>query len=383
MGPKTTMNTSNSDSTILAIPKLCDNRSNWADYQPRLQNVMGLKGLWRHVEGTATVPVPFAVNNGIPILNDGKMLATEDQIESKETKILEFEKREYLAQHIFMSMTSTQLGTKIKALPTAEDMWKVIKDDATSKSMLYILDAEDQLSSMKLADNDDLKAHLTELKAHFQLMLQQCDNLIKIGSIMSDTCFNIIIMLSLPESYWPTLQTITASKWVSKLSGLKSNAMKADDLIAFILEEAQHCIINDKCTKTAESALVACTKRPPESKAKKKVKAKQDITCKNCDRPGHGKLDCYLKGGGKEGQAPWQTKNLKPKQLETAVVAVNDEENKLFAFTCTSDYVAVADKLDMPKLKLGTCIDSGASRDYCPDRSKFITWKIARRHWYG
>ena len=104
-----------------------------------------------------------------------------------------------------MSTTSTRLGTKIKALPTAEDMWKVVKDDATLKTTLYILDAKDQLSSMKLADNNDLKAHLTELKAHFQLMLQQCNNLMKIGSIMSDTHFNIIIMSSLPESYQPTL----------------------------------------------------------------------------------------------------------------------------------------------------------------------------------
>ena len=133
MGPETTMNTSNSDSTILAVPKLYDDGSNWADYQPRLQNVVGSKGLWRHVEGTTTLPMPFAVNNGIPMLNDGKTPATEDQIESKETKILEFEKREYLARHILMSTTSTQLGTKIKALPTAEDMWKLIKDDATSK----------------------------------------------------------------------------------------------------------------------------------------------------------------------------------------------------------------------------------------------------------
>ena len=130
-----------------------------------------------------------------------------------------------------------------------------------------------------------------------------------------------------------------------------------------------------------KSALVAHTKRPPKSKGKKKVKAKQDITCKNCNRPGHGKLDCYLKGGGKEGQAPWQTKNSKHKQPEMAVIAVDNEENELFAFTCTSDYMAMADKLDMLKSKLGTCIDSRASRDYCLDQSKSIThrtvdWKI-------
>ena len=58
-------------------------------------------------------------------------------------------------------------------MSTAEEMWKTIKDDVTSKSTLFLLDAEDQLNSMKLGDNDDSKTHLTELKQHFQLMVQQ------------------------------------------------------------------------------------------------------------------------------------------------------------------------------------------------------------------
>ena len=109
MGPKTAINNLNSDSSSLAVPKLCDDGSNWADYQPRLQYAMGAKGLWRHVEGTATVPMPYAVNNGIPMLSDGKTPAMEDKIEVKESKIIEFEKREYLARHILMSTTSTHL----------------------------------------------------------------------------------------------------------------------------------------------------------------------------------------------------------------------------------------------------------------------------------
>ena len=96
MGPDTLMN-SNSDTITLAMPKLCNNRSNWADYLPRLQNMMGVKGLWRHVKGTATVSVPFAITNGIPMLSDGKTPAMEDQIDAKESKIIDFEKREYLA----------------------------------------------------------------------------------------------------------------------------------------------------------------------------------------------------------------------------------------------------------------------------------------------
>jgi gag-polypeptide of LTR copia-type len=121
------------------------------------------------------------MTNGVAMLANGKTMATEDQLEQKESKIID-EKREYLAHHILVSTTSTRLATKIKALPTAKEMWNMIKDDATSKSTLYLLDAEDQLSSIKLMDNNDPKTHLNELKTHFQLMLQCCDNLMKIGS---------------------------------------------------------------------------------------------------------------------------------------------------------------------------------------------------------
>ena len=206
---------------------------------------MGLKGLWRHVEGLAVVPKPYVIADGIPVLADGKTPAMDEQIESKEVKLIEYEKWEYLAQHIILSTTSVHLGAKIKDLLTAKAMWKVVKTDATKKSTLFLLDAEDQLTSMKLPDNKDAKTHLSELNQHFQLMLQRLNKLIQMGSTISNTCFNIIIMSSLLESYRPTLQTITAAERASTLSGGKSSSMKPNDLIAFILEEAQHCVIND------------------------------------------------------------------------------------------------------------------------------------------
>ena len=130
----------NSDSTLLAVPKLRDDGSNWSDYYLRIQNAMGAKGLWRHVLGTATAPVPYVVSKETPLLANGTTPATEDQIEAKETKIAEFEKREYFARHILLSTTSMRLRAKFKDLKTAEAMWKVIVDDATSKSTLYLLD---------------------------------------------------------------------------------------------------------------------------------------------------------------------------------------------------------------------------------------------------
>ena len=375
MGPGDIMSTistnSNAESSSLSVPKLRDDGSNWADYEPRIRKAMGSKGLWRHVDGLAVAPKPYVVADGIPMLSDGKTAATEEQLEVKEARIIEFEKREYLAQHIILSTTSIRLGAKIKHLNTAEAMWKLVKTDATTKSTLYILDAEDQLSTMQITDNEDPKTHLVELKAHFQLMVQRRDNLIQMGSTLSESRFNTIIMSSLPESYRPSLQTITAAERVNKLSGGQSSGIKSDDLIAFLIEEAQHRLINEQRSKNAEIALTAYSKTKGKNKGPNKEK--KDEGCGNCERKGHTAENCFAKGGGKEGQAPWQNKG---KKIETAtVVSAKDEEEEMFAFTCTSDYTDVAVTTPIAKSTFGTCIDSGASNNYSPDRTKFSNYQ--------
>ena len=193
--------TNNSNTTTLAVPKLHDDRSNWADYEPCIQRALGLKGLWRHVKGTAIVPKPYALVARVPILVDGMTQATENQIEAREMKIINYNKCKYLTQHVILSTTSTCLGNKIKNLKTSHEMWDAVKVDAMTKSTLFLLNMEDQLASMGLTENDNPKAHLMEVKQHFQLIGQQHNNLLKMGSMISNLCYNTIIMSLLPESY--------------------------------------------------------------------------------------------------------------------------------------------------------------------------------------
>ena len=133
----------------------------------------------------------------------------------------------------------------------------------------------------------------------------------------------MVIMSSLLELYQPTLQTITAAECTSTLLGTSSSrAMKPDDLITFITEEAQHHIINDECTKIMESALAALSKKQRTGKQhsnKGKEKSMPRATCKNCKNAGHTKADCWSKGGGKEGQGPrGQNSKKGEKKVETA-----------------------------------------------------------------
>src|ERR1700720_3729800 len=85
-------------------------------------------------------------------------------VEARETKIIDFNKWEYLTKHIILSTTSIGLGIKIKNLKSAKEIWEKVKEDATTKSTLFLIEAEDQLTNMRLQDLDDPKTHLTELK---------------------------------------------------------------------------------------------------------------------------------------------------------------------------------------------------------------------------
>ena len=92
------------------------------------------------------------------------------------------------------------------------------------------------------SDNNDPAAHFTELKVHFQL-ITTWPLAMKMGSALSDSRYRTIMMQSLPESYRPALQTITAAEKASSALATETapaKKMKVEDLMTFFLEEAQH-----------------------------------------------------------------------------------------------------------------------------------------------
>jgi hypothetical protein len=151
-------------------------------------------------------------------------------------------------------------------------------------------------------------------------------------------------MHSLPESYRPALQTITTAEQASAtMGGSTTKKMKPEDLMNFFIKEAQHRVINAEHSKNGDSALAVHGKKGKKGKYGKGQKSKPNVTCDNCGRDGHTKPDCYLKGGGKEGQGPWQKKSKKGKKKtnETAAVA-KTEDQELFATQQNSLYDTAA-----------------------------------------
>ena len=150
------------------------------------------------------------------------------------------------------------------------------------------------------------------------------------GSILSDSCYWTIIICSLPKSYRLALQTITAAKQANAISGaLSSSKMKLNDLMNSFIEEAQHHFINFECFKGGDCTLTVHGRKGRPGHSHKGEKTKSSITCENCGKYGHAKLNCYSKGGGQEGL--WLKQKKFNKQMEkelesTAVKKGKDEE---------------------------------------------------------
>ena len=144
-------------------------------------------------------------------------------------------------------------------------------------------------------------------------MLQRHENLMKMGSKTSEMHLNTMIMSSLPESYRPTLQTITASERASALTSPGSSTqrkMEPSDPIMFLIEEAQHHIINNERSQNLDQALAAHVKRKGKGKA---TWAKGDEKALNADsttakRRAIRRLTVGWKGEARKGKVPSKRK---------------------------------------------------------------------------
>ena len=118
------------------------------------------------------------------------------------------------------------------------------------------------------------------MKEYSQAVVQNHENFTEMASEILDARINALVTSSPPESCHPMLQTITAV-------------------------EAEQALVAHE-----ELIVIAKGKDKKQSKTEDKgMNAKSKINCHSCGKVGHKKHVCYSIGGGKEAQAPWQTKH--------------------------------------------------------------------------
>ncbi|OJA18740.1 hypothetical protein AZE42_12915 [Rhizopogon vesiculosus] len=176
------------------------------------------------------------------------------------------------------------------------------------------------------------------------------------GVPLPDADFTATIMGSLLESYRPILSTMSAAAQIAK------TPVTPYDLISFVSEEYEHCQLTagtHTSKKGSNAAFNADSNHQNTPRAKGPT---PDTVCYICNKKGHFKSDCWGPGGGKEGQAP---RNSRRSLRQTASIVAVPETQKDFAFAST-DATPIGERCAI--------IDSGATSHFCPDRSKFVTF---------
>ena len=366
-----------SNSTIF-ISKLADDGTNWVDYKTKLMIAMGSRGLMGHIEGQALRPSPYMVVNDVAMLADGKTPATEEQIETREKRIEDFDMREYLARHVIINSVSMRLAQKIGQLTSSKDMWGAVKADSEGRSTLYQIDMQRWLQELRCAKGGDAKAHLTE-------MAKLRGELAAMGSEVKDADFTVMVIGSLPPSYRPLLSSITGAAKVTKID------LNPNDVVQAILDEYEHRTIQEHATKGDAAMFVKPNGKPKGRNSK--PKKDRDVECFNCKKKGHTRNECWRTGGGAEGQGPHQRKknsnttntmDANGSRKESAATATAEPANDIFACiaTITSTFEEddpTAMMANILEESQGAIIDSGASSHVCGDLSKFVNYKAIEK----
>ena len=358
MGPESTTMSATDAIKLLKLPKLQDDGSNWITYRERIINTLTHKGLKRHVLGTARIPTETEIKSDKVYKKGGVIELTSTQIEEIEKETDDFEQKEASVREVIYETIGQSLFLQIKNETSAAKVWTKLVSIMEKKGDLIQVSILAKMQNKLCLEDDDVRAHLatmSELKEQLEGM----------GAPMSDQSFAAIIRKSLPASYRSLLQTLSATARVNE------KILTSDQIIAAVHEEADEQKVHKEADKAAENAamVAAHTKR-------------HAVKCTNCKRTGHKREDCFMKGGGKEGQAPWDKKKDDQKDGKKEgkhtgkanVASTDDADNEDVSLAVTCCPTEPLEALATYPANCSAIIDCGATRHFTPNRSDLINF---------
>jgi hypothetical protein len=108
--------------------------------------------------------------------------------------------------------------------------------------------------------------------------------------------FSIMLLKPHPQSYNSYLSAIIAA-----LSVLGTK-LSPDALMLSIIDKFDHCTVKTHQLKDKGKDITIHAKSRSKKPWKSGKGLKKSIKCFNCQKKGHVKADCWVEGGGKEGQ---------------------------------------------------------------------------------
>jgi hypothetical protein len=124
---------------------------------------------------------------------------------------------------------------------------------------------------------------LPAVKSHLDELMKMYAQLEGMGTGIFDEELVMIILGSLPKSYWPFISTISMSAKMSK------TPLEPTNIVETLIEEYDHLMIDENKSKNAETTMAANKKGKGNGKTKKWHK---DAKCFNCNEIGHISKTC-------------------------------------------------------------------------------------------
>jgi len=231
-----------------------------------------MRGVRGYLDGTITRP-----NTPTAEPKDGTAIA-ETSWNSKKPSLDEWETRDTWTKTLLTFNIKDADGLGIDTTGTAASIWKSAKDNYETYSEMTRINADNELRTLKFADDDDFPTHLS-------IMRNKLSQVRAMGIVISDTSFKTILLNSLPKSWNPAVASLY-------------NNMPLSEAIQQ-LNVWWLCTKDNRPKSSSRSVMALQT-----NTYIKKDRGLLVCTNPNCNRHGHTIDVCYWPGGGKEGQFP-------------------------------------------------------------------------------
>lgn len=273
----------------------------------------------------------------------------------------EWQQRDAYARSMIVLNVVNPIGAGVKLDGTAAEAWESLTVLHDAKTDLGLLQAEEELNSIKYRDGANIESHFRAMRTAWSKANDQ-------GAEIDDKRFRAYLIKSMPSSWAP-------------VTGALFDQKKSADVIVRLTTHAL-LLHGPSAVAPANTVHALATLTRTE---------KSSVKCENpnCGRTGHTRERCFRKGGGMEGQYPeWWRKtksgansttssapNATPSapnapQANSAIMISSDNNAnaKCLAFTTTTQ------ETTNTGTPCATYADSGASRHFFTNRADFVTY---------
>ena len=277
-------------------------------YKDRLTLSVMARGLSGHLDGTTTRPSDPAVRD---VQFDTLTKDEQAAVTKFGTDLGEWMQKEAIVTQQIASTIPDSLYLKIKGKKSVKEAWDLLKDDFEKRSRMFTIDLRRRLQEERCEENGNIRAH-------FDTMRTMREDLVALGDSISNSDFTAMLLGSLPKAYDSYLSAVTAT-----ISVLQKE-LDAEALMLSVIDEFDRCTVKTRQSKDKGRDTAFYAGEGSKGSKFGGKGSKKDLECFNCRKKGHMKVDCWAKGGGKEGQGP---KGKRRKDLVGGSANTADDED--------------------------------------------------------